>query len=139
VLSCRVGELGLEPPVAQYVRAIAAGEFGCGAAACPRRGVAGREGLYGPRHPVAVVVSHATETSLLFCLVLPTPPPPPTRAGHYDRRTDGLKISVDSHPDAGRNKRVALEQLVALVTSAQALAAQHGPFKAVRRFPSYNY
>ena len=70
----------------------------------------------------------------------PTPrdhPVPPT--GHYDGRTDRLRISVDQHPDAGLNKRLALEQLVALVSEAQALADKHGPFKPVRRFPAYSY
>jgi len=75
----------------------------------------------------------------------PLPPPSharacsPPLAGHYDRRTDRLRISVDWQADSGLNKREALEQLVALVTAAQALAAQHGPMKPKPRFPKYTY
>ena len=72
----------------------------------------------------------------------PAPPPPPhapARAGHYDRRTDRLRISVDWQADSGLNKREALEQLVALVAAAQELAARHGPMRPLARFPKYSY
>jgi hypothetical protein len=49
-----------------------------------------------------------------------------------------LKISVDTHADAGLNKRLALEQLVSLVATAGALAGRHGAFKPHVRFPAYS-
>lgn len=69
----------------------------------------------------------------------PTHPPTHPRAGHYNGRTDQLRISADWHEDAALNKREALEQLVGLVTAAQGLVAAHGPMRPKPRFPKYSY
>lgn len=46
---------------------------------------------------------------------------------------------MDWHPDAGLNKRQALETLVGLVTAAEGLAGAHGPMRNKVRFPKYSY
>lgn len=56
---------------------------------------------------------------------------------HYRARTDRLTIACEQHPDAGANRREALERLVSLVSEAQRLSAQYGPFPRARTLPRY--
>lgn len=58
---------------------------------------------------------------------------------HYNPASDVLRISNDQHRDAASNRRLALEQLVALVQQGGALKAQHGPFRRHVRFPPYTH
>ena len=62
-----------------------------------------------PRRPLA----------RLFLLRCTTRSPLLPLAGHYNKRTDALRISVDKHTDAALNKRTALEQLVELVNTVR--------------------
>lgn len=58
---------------------------------------------------------------------------------HYNPATDVLRISNDQHRDAASNRRLALEQLVALVAEGASLKAKHGPFQRHARFPAYSH
>ena len=59
--------------------------------------------------------------------------------GHYTARNDTLTVSVNQHADGALNRRLALEQVVDLVVTAQALAKEHGPFVKKRVMPRYQY
>ena len=55
----------------------------------------------------------------------------------YKPRTDTLTISVERHADPALNRRESVEQLLALVQSAQELLKQHGPFQRERQYVPY--
>jgi len=56
---------------------------------------------------------------------------------HYLPQRDLLVVATDQFPDAGRNRRQVLEQVVGLVSEAQRLLARYGPVKRPLHFPPY--
>lgn len=58
---------------------------------------------------------------------------------HYRAKTDQLIISCDKHVDTGMNRREILEKLVTLVSEAQRLGREYGPFPRIKRLPQYTH
>lgn len=58
---------------------------------------------------------------------------------HYRSKKDMLIISCDKFGDAGMNRRVILEKLVSLVSEAQRLGREYGPFPRVKKLPQYSH